>query len=89
MIRDQVIEQCLSSRLRRRLLCESEVTFEKTIEIGRSFKASERQASQMGADSLKTTDSNLGVNAICYQNKAPTFPASTTQTGRSSIVCYC
>ncbi len=78
MIRDQVIEQCLSSRLRRRLLREPELTLEKTIEIGRSFEASERQASQMEADSLKTTDSNLGVNAIRSQNKAPTFPASTT-----------
>ena len=87
MIRDQIIEQCLSSRLRRRLLREPELTLEKTIEIGRSFAASERQASQMEADSLKTTNSNLGVNAIRSQNKAPTFPASTT--GRSSIVCYC
>ena len=89
MIRDQIIEQCLSSRLRRRLLREPELTLEKTIEIGRSFEASERQASQMEADSLKTTESNLGVNAIRSQNKVPTFPASTTQTGRSSIVCYC
>ncbi len=91
----------MSSRLRRRLLREPvsqeiwppqnlaprELTLEKTIEIGRSFEASERQASQMEADSLKTTDSNLGVNVIRFQNKAPTFPASTT--GRSSIVCYC
>ncbi|CAB4030227.1 Transposon Tf2-9 poly, partial [Paramuricea clavata] len=35
MIRDQIIEHCSSSRLRRRLLREPELTLEKTVEIGR------------------------------------------------------
>ena len=36
MIRDQIIEQCLSTHLRRRLLRETELTLAKTIEIVRS-----------------------------------------------------
>ncbi|CAB4007708.1 Retrovirus-related Pol poly from transposon opus, partial [Paramuricea clavata] len=86
MIRDQIIEHCSSSRLRRRLLCEPELTLEKTVEIGRSFEASERQASQIEADSLKTTD--LGVNAIRSKAASSRYPTSI-QTGRSNIVCYC
>ena len=78
MICDQIIKQCLSSHLMRRLLREPKLT----LEICCSFEASERQASQIKTDSLKTTDSNLGVNAIRSQNKVATFPASTTQTGR-------
>ena len=92
MIRDQIIEQCLSTRLRRRLLREPDLTLEKTMAIGRSFEASERQASQIEADSLKTT--NLEVNAIRSaqdtKSPRPRFPAATTaQTGRSNIICYC
>ncbi|CAB4023777.1 Transposon Tf2-9 poly, partial [Paramuricea clavata] len=86
MIRDQIIEHCSSSRLRRRLLREPELTLEKTVEIGRSFEASERQASQIEADSLKTTD--LGVNAIRSKAASSRYPTSI-QTGRSNIVCYC
>ena len=90
MIRDQIIEQCLSTSLRQRLLREPDLTLEKTITIGRSFEASERQASQMEADSLKPT--NLEVNAIQSQEKSPRFPgAPTKQTSsfRSSLTCYC
>lgn len=92
MIRDQIIEQCLSTRLRRRLLREPDLTLEKTMAIGRSFEASERQASQIEAYSLKTT--NLEVNAIRSSQDTkslrPRFPAPTTvQTGRSNIICYC
>ncbi|CAB3997255.1 Retrovirus-related Pol poly from transposon opus, partial [Paramuricea clavata] len=86
MIRDQIIEHCSSSRLRRRLLREPELILEKTVEIGRSFEASERQASQIEADSLKTTD--LGVNAIRSKAASSRYPTSI-QTGRSNIVCYC
>ena len=89
MIRDQFIEQCLSTRLRRRLLREPDLTLEKTMAIGRSFEASERQASQIEVDSLKTT--NLEVNAIRSaqdtKSPRPRFPAATTaQTGRSNII---
>ena len=38
MIHDQIIEQCLSTRLRRRLLREPYLTLEKTMAIGRSFE---------------------------------------------------
>ena len=62
MIRDQIIVQCLSTRLRRRLLRKLDLTLKKAMAIGRSFKASERRASQIESDSLKTTD--LEVNAI-------------------------
>ena len=88
MIRDQIIEQCLSTQLRRRLLRETELTLAKTIEIGRSFEASERQASQIEADSLNTSGTDLGVNAIRSQsrsNRPPTMIASRS----SHIVCYC
>ena len=82
----------MSTRLTRRLLCEPELTLEKTMAIGRLFEASERQASEIEADSLKTT--NLEVNAIRSaqdtKSPCPRFPAATTaQTGRSNITCYC
>ena len=80
MIRDQIIEQCLSTRLRQRLLREPDLTLEKTMAIGRSFEASERQASQIEADNLKTT--NVEVNAIRSaqdtKSPRPRFPAATT-----------
>ncbi|CAB3995185.1 Hypothetical predicted protein [Paramuricea clavata] len=78
MIRDQIIEHCSSSRLRRRLLREPELTLEKTVEIGRSFEASERQASQIEADSLKTTD--LGVNAIRSKAASTHYPTDLTRS---------
>jgi len=45
-LRDQVIDQCRSSKLRRRLLRERDLTLEKLQEIARANEASEQQAAQ-------------------------------------------
>ena len=40
MIRDQVLEKCYSTRLRRRLLCEQTLTLDAILRIARSAKSS-------------------------------------------------
>ena len=64
----------MSTRLRRRLLREPGLTLEN-MAIGRSFEASERQALQIEADILKTTD--LEVNAINSRDKVTSLSFSS------------
>ncbi|MBN3277282.1 ZMYM1 protein, partial [Polyodon spathula] len=63
IIRDQVIDTCLSSRLRRRLLRESDLTLDKALTIARAQEASEHQASHMES-SVATRPQNIFVQCI-------------------------
>lgn len=47
MICDQIIDKCLSSRLRRRLLLETDLTLEISQNLARSLETVESQAAEM------------------------------------------
>ena len=47
MIRDQVLQKCYSTRLRRRLLREETLTLDVFLHIARALEASDRQAQQI------------------------------------------
>ena len=62
-IRDQVIDKCRSSELRKRLLAKEYLTLQKVQAVVRSMKAVDLQAKKIGAqDSTSSTEESLGVN---------------------------
>ena len=58
-IRDQIIDKCISKKLRRRLLCESELTLQTAKKIARSMETSDKQAKTMENDQLSTAVVNV------------------------------
>ena len=101
-IRDQVIDKCLSGRLRRRLLRENSLTLDSLLQISKAFESAEAQASQM---ELTPASPPHSVNALSHQNnhkkKWQKFSsgkprAATNKNARnveekpqSEIVCFC
>ena len=64
-IRDQVIDKCGSSELRKKLLAKEHLTFQKVQEVARSMEAVDLQAKKIGAqDSASSTEESLGVNKV-------------------------
>ncbi len=63
MIRDQVLEKCHSTRLRRRLLREEDLTLDVILRIARALEASDRQAKQI--EDAKTSES-IGEQSSAY-----------------------
>ena len=85
-IRDQVIDKCRSSELRRKLLAKENLTLEKVQEVARSMEAVDVQAKKMGAqDSTFSTEESLGVNKVVVTPppKPPKQPKGKRQGG-----CY-
>ena len=48
-IRDQVIDKCRSSELRKKLLAKEHLSLQKVQEVARSMEAGDLQATKMGA----------------------------------------
>ena len=64
-IRDQVIDKCQSSELRRQLLAKDNLTLEKVQDVARSMEAVNVQAKKMVAQgSASSTEESLGVNKV-------------------------
>ena len=64
-IRDQVIDKCRSSELRKKLRAKEHLTLQKVQEVARSMEAVDLQAKKMGAqDSVSSTEETLGVNKV-------------------------
>ena len=61
MIRDQVLETCYSTRLRRRLLRKQTLTLDAILRIARAVEASDRQAQQI--EDAKNSESPSAVNS--------------------------
>ena len=59
MIRDQVVDCCKSTELRKKLLSESELTLEKIRTVSRTFELSSSQAKKMAEDN-QTLDTKSG-----------------------------
>ena len=90
MIRDQVIDKCNSSRLRRRLLRESDITLDKVLTIARASEASETQASLMEGPSTLPTDASA--NALPTQQYRPRHQERTKSrdpSRRTFQPCFC
>ena len=86
-IRDQVIDKCRSSELRRKLLAKDNLTLEKVQEVARSMEAVNVQATKMGGqDSASSTEESLGVNKVVVTPppKPPKHQKGNKRQGR----CY-
>ena len=101
MIRDQVLEKCHSTRLRRRLLREEDLTLDVILRIARALEASDRQAKQI--EDAKTSES-IGEQSSAYaiqsgprasQIASPATKSDQERqnpppnTQHSNLVCYC
>ena len=52
-LRDQVIDHCISKRLRTRFLAEKDLSLYKTLEVAAAMEASERQSELMSRSSIE------------------------------------
>ena len=94
MIRDQIIEKCVSSKLRVQLLREADLTLERALMIARASENATRQAQAMESAQSQTEILNriqpprkprYGRRSTEESNnKAPYDPR-----GQTSTVCYC
>ena len=75
MIRNQVLEKCYSTRLRRRLLREETLTLDVILRIARALEASDRQAQQIEGTKNSESDAEKS-SAYVIQ------PQSNTNTSR-------
>ena len=93
-IRDQVIEKCRSSALRRRLLREKDLTLEKTLELGRTLEMSEQQAEKIEEQSEDKTVSKIHTSShqkkLSQQRQVPRMPKYQNKTRqiRNNEICY-
>lgn len=71
MIRDQIIDQCRSTELRKKLLAEANLTLDKAQTIARTFELSESHAKQMetNGNGQAAGSSNQEVNKLRKQPK--------------------
>ena len=86
-IRDQVIDKCRSSQLRKKLPAKEHLTLLKVQEVGRSMEAVDLQAKKMGAqDSASSTEESLGLNKVVSSSdsKPPKQQKGKKRSGR----CY-
>ena len=66
-VRDQIVEKCCSSKLRRRLLREAELTLTSCLQIAKQFQASERHATQNIHPHLKARRLRVLLMHIVYK----------------------
>lgn len=78
-IRDQVIDLCRSTKLRRRLLREKDLTLEKLQEIARASEAAEQQSAQY---------EEVQVNRVKFRNKEETPKRQEFKQKRGNIECH-
>ena len=77
-IRDQVIDRCRSSALRRKLLGKEDLTLKKVQEVARAMEAVDLQAKKMGAHGFESkTEEPMGVNKV--SRKSSSKPVKQSQ----------
>ena len=67
-IRDQVIATCNSTKLRRKLLTESDLTLEKVLQIGQSMEQAQHHLSTI---EQKSTSNQEELNVLPYHRRSP------------------
>ena len=73
-IRDQVIATCNSTKLRRKLLTESDLTLEKVLQIGQSMEQAQHHLStieQKSTPSTSETSNQEELNVLPYHRRSP------------------
>ena len=92
-VRDQIVEKCSSSKLRRRLLKEAELTLTNCLQIAKQFQASERHASQMEMHAHSSTsqgqEAASTVDAYSLQNTRPGRNLQQPSSGQVPAKCFC
>ena len=92
-VRDQVVEKCPSSKLRRRLLREAHLTLTNCLQIAKQFQASEGHATQMEMRaSSSTSESQETASAVDAYRLQSTHPGRNHQQIPSGPVlskCFC
>ena len=95
-VRDMVISKCRSTKFRKRLLAESDVTLEKALEIGRLMENVDRQSQDIEASNGLSSKSGAAypVNRL-YKSKASggtvkrNYPARQSPSVNSQVKsCY-
>ena len=73
-IREQVIATCNSTKLRRKLLTESDLTLEKVLQIGQSMEQAQHRLStieQKSTPSTSETSNQEELNVLPYHRRSP------------------
>ena len=88
MIRDQVVDCCKSTELRKKLLSESELTLHKIPTVSRMFELSSSHAKKM-AENNQTLDTKSGdinrLNGANVNKPCHVTPTGTTQRRETNV----
>ena len=92
-VRNQIVEKCSSSKLRRRLLREAKLTLTNCLQIAKEFQASERHATQMEMHAHSSTSQGQEavstVDAYSLQNTRPGRNHQQPSSGPVLSKCFC
>ena len=80
MIRDQVVDCCRSTDLRKKLLAESDLTLEKVRTISRPYELSSTHAKKIAADNQTNQSQSSEINRITRQSTRNQHSRSRPQT---------
>ena len=83
-IRDQVIAACSSSKLRKRLLVEPELTLQKCITIGQTLESAHHHTKEIESTSSKGANDEQYLNFLKWQNQKA---GNARKGGKSKISC--
>ena len=83
-IRDQVIAACSSSKLRKRLLAEPELTLQKCITIGQTLESAHHHTKEIESTSSKGANDEQYLNFLKWQNQKA---GNARKRGKSKISC--
>ena len=96
MIRDQVVDKCYSTKLRRRLLQEPSLTLDKVVTLGRALEMAQRQATAIESTCTSASASREQLNAVRKRQNPQGLRRNIQQTHRyrdsgetGGKPCYC
>ena len=96
MIRDQVVEKCYSTKLRRRLLQEPSLTLDKVVTLGRALEMAQRQATAIESTCTSASAGREQLNAVRKRQNPQGLRRNIQQTHRyrdsgetGGKPCYC
>ena len=96
MIRDQVVDKCYSTKLRRRLLQEPSLTLDKVVTLGRALEMAQRQATAIESTCTSASAGREQLNAVRKRQNPQGLRRNIQQTHRyrdsgetGGKPCYC
>ena len=82
MIRDQVVDKCYSTKLRRRLLQEPSLTLDKVVTLGRALEMAQRKATAIESTCTSASASREQLNAVRKRQNPQGLRRNIQQTHR-------